>query len=358
MMKQYKITIIWGTDGFGKWLAKYAAKHFSTYISELTVTGRSSEKWQQLIEEMRSESVRFMSDNIIAVQWADIVIYSVPISKTQEVIETTLPYIKPWAVVADVTSIKAFVSRTMQMRDDIVVIPTHPMFGPYIQTITGQVIVLTGDEKTKNTLSYQALKSYLSTERAKVVEVTPKEHDRMMAVVQWLTHLNMFVIGETMKRLNFHIGESMNFISPIYKIMISSVGRYLGQNPQLYADIQMHNEEVLEVHEAFLETAKNFHSSVSTKDATKFITDVEQAKNYIGTEYCEEGQRYTDKIIYMIGRQQEILKNNIWKKIFLRDISSWELIEGELEKYENRKIFLKSWDIYMIDQYEIIESNH
>jgi len=199
----------------------------------------------------------------------------------------------------------------MQMRDDITLIPTHPMFGPYIQTIAGQVIVLTSDDKTKNTSSYQALKGYLNSEKAKVVEVAPKEHDRMMAVVQGLTHLNMFVIAETMKRLNFHIGESMNFISPIYKIMISSVGRYLGQNPQLYADIQMYNEEVLEVHEAFLETAKNFHASVSTKDSDKFISDVEEAKHFIGTEYCEEGQRYTDKIIYMIGRQQEILKNNI-----------------------------------------------
>ena len=337
-MKQYSVAILWGTKGFGKWLHQYIEKHFWERVY-VTVT------WSK-------------DNNIEAVQDADIVIYSVPISKTEEIIIETLPYIKSWAIVSDVTSIKGFPSRAMSARDDIIVIPTHPMFGPYIQTIAWQVIVLTSDKKHQGAISYKALKNYLNSEKAKVVEVSAREHDRMMAVVQWLTHLNMFVIGETMKRLDFHIGESMNFISPIYKIMISSVGRYLGQNPQLYADIQMYNEEVLGVHKAFLETAKNFHTSVSSRDSDKFIADVEEAKNFIGTEYCDEGQRYTDKIIYMIGRQQEILKQSIWKKIILRDIYSWECIEWELDKYEYRKIFLKSWDIYMIDQYEIIPNNN
>jgi prephenate dehydrogenase len=33
------------------------------------------------------------------------------------------------------------------------------------------------------------------------METMPVEHDKMMAVVQGLTHLNMFVFAETIKRL-------------------------------------------------------------------------------------------------------------------------------------------------------------
>jgi prephenate dehydrogenase len=129
--------------------------------------------------------------------------------------------------VADVTSIKKFTSKVMSSRDDLIVIPTHPMFGPYISSIAGQVFVLTSDDKNKQTPEYQFVKNFLEVEKAKVIEATPEYHDRMMAVVQGLTHLNMFVVGETMKRLGFNIANSMDFISPIYKLMVSSVGRYV-----------------------------------------------------------------------------------------------------------------------------------
>jgi prephenate dehydrogenase len=45
----------------------------------------------------------------------------------------------------------------------------------------------------------------------------------MMAVVQGLTHFNMFVWADIMKNMNFDIEKSFSFVSPIYKIMISSV---------------------------------------------------------------------------------------------------------------------------------------
>jgi len=91
----------------------------------------------------------------------------------------------------------------------------------------------------------------------------------------------MFVVGETMKRLQFDIEASMDFVSPIYKLMISSVGRYLSQNPQLYADIQMYNAEVLKVHEVFLETSKDFHTAVKEKNIEKFCGDILEARDFL-----------------------------------------------------------------------------
>jgi prephenate dehydrogenase len=84
-----------------------------------------------------------------------------------------------------------------------------------------------------------------------------------------------------MKRLGFNIADSMDFISPIYKLMVSSVGRYLGQNPGLYADTQMYNDEMLEVHEKFLDTANNFHSLVQNKDHDAFCADIVSARDFL-----------------------------------------------------------------------------
>jgi len=283
-MKLYKVTILWGTNGFGKWLADYALKHFSEYIC-LTTTGSKD-------------------NNIEAIKDADIVIYSVPISKTEEIMTETLPYIKAWAIVADVTSMKKFPSMVMQAREDIIVIPTHPMFGPYIEQISWQVVILTAEKKSQESPEYKFLKNFLEMQQAKVHECTPEYHDKMMAVVQGLTHFNMFVVWETMKRLGISVQDSLNFVSPIYKLMISSVGRYLGQNPKLYADIQMYNDEILPVHEAFLETAKNFHLSVQSKNIQKFCGDIEEARDFFGHDICQDWQEYTDMIIEMLSKQK------------------------------------------------------
>jgi prephenate dehydrogenase len=72
----------------------------------------------------------------------------------------------------------------------------------------------------------------------------------------------------------------MNFVSPIYKIMISSVARYLNQNPKLYSDIQIYNTEVLEVHKIFMETTNDFNNFIKNKDEINFIKTVESTAEY------------------------------------------------------------------------------
>ena len=350
MKKIYNISILWGTDGFGKWLAAYLLQHFWEYIS-LTLTGNKREKGESVSKELW---IRFLQDNIQAVQAAHIVIYAVPISVTQKIIEETLKYIPAWAIVADVTSIKKFPSAAMSERDDLIVIPTHPMFGPYIASIAGQVIVLTPCERVKYTEEYVFFKHFLESQKAKVIEESPEYHDKMMAVVQGLTHLNMFVVGETMKRLGFRISDSLNFVSPIYKLMISSVGRYVGQNPQLYADIQMYNDEVLEVHEKFLDTAKNFHQSVQDKNSEKFCRDITEARAFLWEDTCREWQEYTDKIIYLLGRQIEKLKSSLWNTICIKNIYSWEEKTGELLDFSGKEIFLDDKKSYILDQWEVL----
>jgi len=97
----------------------------------------------------------------------------------------------------------------------------------------------------------------------------------------------------------------------------------------------MYNDEVLEVHEKFLDTAKNFHRSVQDKDSEKFCQDIMHARDFLGVEHCQEGQEYTDKVIYLLGKQIDILKQNIGQQIKLKNIYSGEIIEGDLHEYKN-----------------------
>ena len=346
-----KITIIWWTSGFWKWLAEFLLKKFSEKI-KLTITWTNKGKAKKVSSEL---NCLYSLNNINSVKNADIVVFSVPIARNENIMKEVCPHIKSWNVVLDVTSIKEVPSKIMQefCNNDVLVIPTHPMFGPFVSSIASQIFILTPEEQVKKDPRYIFLKTFLENLWAKVIESTPLEHDKMMAVVQWLTHFDMFVLAETLKRLKIDIKKSMDFISPIYKIMISSVSRYISQDPKLYWDIQMFNTEVLEVHKVFMEVTNDFNKFVKNKDETSFINTILDGKKYFW-ENALAWQKYTDKLIYMISKQTEKVENNVWKNVSLINIYSKEKIKWIIYKFVNNIIFLENWWEFNIDEWDVV----
>lgn len=334
-----KITIIWWSDWFWKWLANFIKQNFKNKV-EITITWRNLEKLEKISKEI---DCLYSIDNIKSVENADIIIFSVPIWITVETIKNVTPHIKNSSMILDVTSIKKSTSIAMEKYAQkwTLIIPTHPMFGPYVSTIAWQIFVLTPKEEDKKDSRYLFFKNFLEKNDAKVIETTPIEHDKMMAVVQWLTHFDMFVLWETIKRLWLDIEKSMNFVSPIYKIMISSVARYLNQNPKLYSDIQIYNTEVLQVHKVFMETTNDFNNFIKNKDEENFIKTVQNTAKYFWKN-SKEWQEYTDKIIYMIWNQIEKAHKNIWKEIEIKNIYDKSKIEWILEKIENNFLYINN----------------
>ena len=63
----------------------------------------------------------------------------------------------------------------------------------------------------------------------------------MMAIVQGLTHFVTICMADSIRRLGIDIGKTGPFMSPVYQIELSLVGRLLSQDPALYADILQQN---------------------------------------------------------------------------------------------------------------------
>ena len=341
-----KVVIIWWTSGFGKWLANYIKNHFDV---DITVTWTNEEKWKKVANEL---NVDFTTDSKSAVSEADIVVFSTPISKMESVIKQVGPFINPNAVVADVCSIKWFVTDALKKYSaSKLIIPTHPMFGPYVTSIAEQIFVFTPEESVKNTTQYKWFKNYLIENWAKVIETTPTYHDKMMAVVQWLTHINMFTIGDTLRRLNIPVEETLQFVSPIYKLLISSVARYVWHDPKLYGDIQMYNPQVLVVHKKFMEVINDFSQAVETKNEDKFIELIQATKDFFGEKNCEFGQKYTDKLIYFVASQRKLAQNSIWKKLKFTNIYTDESFVDVIDKIEDDVLYLQSGKKLNMNEY-------
>ena len=349
-MKQ-KITIIWATDWFWKWLVSFILKDFRNE-ADIKITWRNIEKWEKVAKDIWCY---FSDNNIESVKDADIVIFSVPIAYMESTIREVAPYIKQGALAIDICSIKSVPAKALKesCKPWVMVLPLHPMFWPFVSSIAGQMFVLTSEIEVKTDKRYKFLVDYLNNAWAKVIETSPLEHDKMMAVVQGLTHFDMFVLAETIKRLGLDIEKSMDFVSPIYKIMISSVARYVWQNPKLYGDIQMYNDEVLAVHKVFMEVTNDFNRFIKNKDEESFVNTILETKKYFW-KHSEQGQKYTDKIIYMIWKQIEKAEKSIGKQIEIINIYTKEKINWKLEKYDDNKVYLEGNKVYILDEWEII----
>ena len=333
-----KITIIGGTSGFWKWLAKFIKKDFSTKV-DITIVWRDKQKGEKIAKEI---NCIFSNDCIWSVKDADIVIISVPINITENIIKQTLPFVKKWAFVCDTTSVKIWPSKAMKKHAPswVTTLPCHPMFWPFISSLADQTFIFTPEKKGEKDARYIFLRNYLQEKKAKIIETTPEEHDMMMGVVQWLTHFSMFSLAKTLEKLDIDVKKTCDFVSPIYKIMISSIGRYAHQNSQLYADIQVYNQKNIEIQKVFLETVKYFYKATKKKNEKKIIKLIEKSKKHF-EKTREKWQMYTDKIIFLLTEQKELLKRKKWKIIHFTNIYDNKKEKGRLVDFDEEFFFLQ-----------------
>ena len=285
-----RIAVLGGTSGFGKWIVerlKELEKQFNKKLF-IVITWRNVEKGQKVAQQL---DVKFTNDNIEAVKDADVVIVSVTIWNTAKVIRQIWPHLKQWSILIDVTSIKKVpYEEMMKFSDKVLVIPTHPMFWPFVKTIVWQVVILTPSEETKKDKRYHRFKNFLIEQGARVFELRPETHDKIMSIIQGLTHFSLFVVAESLRKLaeeNFNEDSQEvlymleNFVSPVYKMLVSLVGRYMSQNPRLYAEIQINNKENEKVQEKFIETAIEFNKLLfKDKKVDRFVNILEKWKEF------------------------------------------------------------------------------
>lgn len=349
-MKQ-KLVIIWWTGDFWSWLAIFLKENFSNNL-DIFITWRDEKSSKETSLKIW---VWYFKDNFEAVKNSDIIIFSVPINKTLETIKELGPHIKPGSIVLDLTSIKSWPSDYMNkyISKDCLIIPTHPMFWPNLKSISGQIIVLTPESNILKNQKYIYIKNILENLWAKVIETSSEEHDQMMAVVQWLTHYSMFVIWKTIKSYWIDIWKTFDFVSPIYKLMISSVSRYVWQSPYLYADIQMNNDEILKIHDLFTDSSKEFNDIVKRKDREEFVSMIFKTKEFFWEDNCKMWQSYTDKVIYLLWLQSKKLHENIWKEISLENIYTKETKKWILKSFDDHEIILWT-EILLINEWIIL----
>lgn len=231
--------------------------------------------------------------NAALAEQCDLVIVSVPIRDTIRVIGEIAPLLRNDQVLCDFTSLKMEPVEAM-LRSPAQVIGLHPMFGPTVSSLSRQTIIVCPARADPAVLS--TLLSVFRNEGAECTITTPEAHDRMMAVVQGLTHFVTLTMADSIRRLGIDIKSTQAFTSPVYQMELSVVGRLLSQDPDLYADILQENPYVPEVLDACQDAVRNLTDIITAGDPDRFRDFFQENSRHFG-DYCQQGQEVTDALI-------------------------------------------------------------
>jgi prephenate dehydrogenase len=246
------IGIIGGKGKFGQWLDRFFTQQgLKVLISDISETQNTS-----------TESLSYAT----LCKKSDILVLAVPCNVMSEVLTSIHPLLRKEQLVVDIASVKSDISNILNNLPTQVV-SIHPMFAPSVIELNGQTVVFT--KVSTGTLADYFV-NILKNAGARLVESSLDEHDRIMAIVQGLTHFTSVVFGHVLQQLKISPENTRCFTSPVYRIQMDIMLRILQQSPDLYGQIATTNPYVPEVLASFLTSASDLAKVITNKDVPAY----------------------------------------------------------------------------------------
>ena len=280
-----KVAIIGGSGKMGRWFTGFLLKEGD----DVRISGRNQERLKEASRQLGVKT----ETNTDAVQWADVVLLSVPIDDFAGVVKQIAPYTRSDQTIIEITSVKMLPVETMHSYlNSKRVLGVHPMFGPGATDIAHHNFVLTPTNDDERALALKAY-DYLSERGAKVVTMSPDEHDKMMSVVLSLCHFVALAAADTL--LGVGKLQQLNEIGGTsYRMLMTFIASVISEDPSLYAALQMNLPFTVEMEELFQEKVKVWADVIKNRDMQQFMKHMEHIRNVFTEENTDVEEAYRD----------------------------------------------------------------
>lgn len=260
-----KVAII-GTGAMGRWLVDFAKQNLGEVVLADAITAKA--------ERVATEfGVNFRSVPEAAAE-AELVLVAVPISKTPDVIKSIAGQVQRGTLLADVSSVKSDVIEAMQtIEAKIELVSLHPLFGPGATSVKGKDFVAIPVKPGKR---YAALKNRLLELGARVTEMGAEDHDRLMAIIQCMTHFVLLTYLNALKSMK-ELKRAEKFRTPMFATLLDLAKTVFAGNLELYGELQVHNKYARVVRSSLLEACRSLDVAFSAGDVKSLKVTFKEA---------------------------------------------------------------------------------
>jgi prephenate dehydrogenase len=110
-----------------------------------------------------------------------------------------------------------------------------------------------------------------------VTEETPEEHDKIMAIVQVLNHLNTISLGLTLTETGISLGKISKYTTPIFQTKMGIIKKVFTESPGLYADIISSNPDTDKILKLYEKSLADIRKILKSGNAAKLKDALAQA---------------------------------------------------------------------------------
>lgn len=219
-----------------------------------------------------------------ALSQSDLVIVSIPVNATSDLLPTILDSVQPHTVVVDMGSTKAQICRVCANHPNrSQFVASHPIAGT---EHSGPQAATAGLFNGKKTIICEAeLSAPFALQRVldmykclgmEVVYMNPEVHDRHIAFVSHLSHISSFALGLTV----LDIEKDEKSIFDMAGSGFSSTVRLAKSSPDMWTPIFIQNAESLSYAlGAYIEKLVEFKESIECRDAESLHSLMQQAND-------------------------------------------------------------------------------
>lgn len=195
----------------------------------------------------------------------DLILVSVPIFKTVDVIEKIGKFCRKDQLLLDFTSLKE-ASCSAMAKLPCHSIGLHPLFGPKAQKSDFKVVLC----QVKSTPWIEKITELFEDKEITVIEMSSKEHDQSMALVQSLNHGLQLAFGTLL--INEDMEGLLALRTPSFTLFTQGLQNIIRNDPKLYRDIAFENPYFLEALKKFQGVMSKYTRIVEEKNELDFDT--------------------------------------------------------------------------------------
>jgi len=285
--KKLKVSIIGGAGNMGQWLTKY----FSSFGYDVGIYSRTlnkKTKFSSFPNEYISDSGPYFSVPIFnsikeCVTNSDIIVISVPISRTNKILNEIALYSGKNHTIVEISSIKSDIVKNMKKlskKHQSTFLSVHPLFGPGASIYNKQkyaLIPIKSESKEK-----QSFRKIFPNSKLTICDVIL--HDKSMAyVISLIYYTNLVLLSTTPS--SSQIRELSGNTFTLQNILSLAM---LNDKPEIISSLQIDNKYFLKVLKTYLNESQKINLLILKNNSKEFSNLIKKLKkNFSNSEIVD-----------------------------------------------------------------------